>query len=331
MSLVKARLTHPFPIRNLFGLFSYPKTAETSVRFNEEFELDTTVLPGNSAIQTYPLPGTVGSSFISYWAGPGHESSSPGTPYLSVALFPHAEKKQAYFNFGNGWIDRFCDQPHAIYVTPPNTPHEWKIDGSLMVVMLSISMQQISAVMEELEVTHDALALLKPLAEKGYPDPMVHHLILRLWTYVRAGTPCNPLFLQSSLVCILHSIASKITQKAGVPAPQLSDSVLKNLLDMIEDRISENLSLTDLANFSKTSKFHFIRLFSEATGRTPYQYIQHRRIERARLMLLTSRMSVADIGALVGFGDAPNFSRTFSKHVGVSPSQYRIQSSDITV
>lgn len=305
----------------------YPPPHVDIGRLDEKFDLSTIELPGSTGIQTFPLPGSVGASFISHWAGPGHESSSAGTPYLSVALFPHAERKQAYFNFGQGWKDRFCDEPHAIYVTPPNTPHEWKIEGSLMVVMLSISMQQITAVMDELDINKETLELVKPLAEKGYPDPMVHDLVLRLWTYARSGSPCNPLFLQSSLVCILHSIASKITQRAGVPIQKLSDKALKNLLDMIEDRISENLSLTELADYSKISKFHFIRLFSEATGRTPYQYIQHRRIERARLLLMTTKLSVADVGAAVGLFDAPNFSRTFSKHTGMSPTQFRMQSS----
>ena len=295
------------------------------MRLDEPFDLGSILLPGSAGIQTYPLPGNVGSSFISHWSGPAHQSSSVGTPYLSVALFPHAEKKHAMFNFGNGWNDRFCDDPHAIYVTPPNTAHEWKIDGALMVVMLSISMSQISAVIEELEINDDAIELVKPLAEKGYSDPLVHDLILRLWTFARSGTSCNPLFFQSSLVCILHSIASKITQRAGMPPQQLNGRNLQKLLDMIEDRISENLTLSDLATFSQTSKFHFIRLFSEATGRTPYQYIQHRRIERARLLLMTTEQTVADIGTLVGFGDAPNFSRTFSRHVGLSPTQFRQQ------
>jgi len=90
---------------------------------------------------------------------------------------------------------------------------------------------------------------------------------------------------------------------------------------------NHHLSLTELADYSKISKFHFIRLFSEATGRTPYQYIQHRRIERERLLLMTTKMSVAEVGATVGLFDAPNFSRTFSKHTGLSPTQFRMQSS----
>jgi len=298
---------------------------EDTARLDETFDLNTIVLPGDTGIQTYPLLGNVGSSFISHWAGPGHESSSSGTPFLSVALFPHSERKRAMFDFGNGWNDRFCDEPHSIYVTAPNTPHQWNIEGSIMVVMLSISMSQITEAMDELEISQDAIELVRPLAEKGYSDPLVHDLILRLWTFVRSGTKINPFFVQSALACILHSVASKITQRAGVPATRLSDKNLKKLLDIIEDRISEHLSLTELANFARISKFHFIREFSEATGRTPYQYIQYRRIERAKLLLMTTKQTVADIGATVGFGDAPNFTRTFSRQVGMSPTQYKNQ------
>jgi len=295
------------------------------VRLDEKINLDSIVLPGPCGITTYPLPGVSGSNFLSHWSGPAHASSSPGTPYLSVALIPHVEKRQALFNFGNGWRNRLCTDPKAIYVTPPNTPHEWKIDGSIMVIMLSISMTQINNVLDELEINSSALELVKPLAEKGYSDSLVHDLVLRLWSNARTEAGCNPLLIQSSIVCILHSIASKCCQQAGGEPQRISGRNLKNVLDMIEDRLDECLNLAEMCSLANVSKFHFIRLFSEATGRTPYQYIQQRRIEKARLMLTTSDRSVAEIGAAVGFADAPNFSRTFTRHVGMSPSQYRLQ------
>lgn len=295
------------------------------MRLDEKINLDAIILPGPSGIKTYPLPGVAGTNFISHWSGPAHESSSPGTPFLNVALMPHVENRQALFNFGNGWKDRLCTEAKAIYVTPPNTPHEWKFDGSVMVIMLSISMTQIDGVLDDLEINAAALGLVRPLAEKGYSDGLVHDLVLRLWTNSRTEAGCNPLFVQSAIVCILHSIAAKCYDAAGGMAQKIAGYDLKAVLGMIEDRLDESLNLADMADLAKVSKFHFIRLFSEETGRTPYQYIQHRRIEKARLLLSTTDRSVADIGASVGFPDPPNFTRTFSRHVGMSPTQYRIQ------
>ncbi|MDD0838757.1 AraC family transcriptional regulator [Curvibacter sp. HBC61] len=287
--------------------------------------MNSIVLPGPSSIKTYPLRGVAGTNFLSHWSGPAHQSSSRGTPFLSVALMPQVEHRQALFNFGNGWKDRLCSDDKAIYVTPPNTPHEWRFEGSVMVIMLSISMRQIDGVLEELEISSSALDLVKPLAEKGYSDPLVHDLVLRLWTSSRTDIGCNPLFVQSAIVCILHSIAAKCYEVAGGATRQIAGYDLKAVLDMIEDRLDESLSLSAMADLARVSKFHFIRLFSEETGRTPYQYIQHRRIEKARLLLKTTDRTVADIGATVGFPDPPNFSRTFTRHVGLSPTQYRFQ------
>jgi AraC family transcriptional regulator len=289
----------------------------------ENFNLEAIILPGPAGITTYPLPGGAGANFLSYWHGPAHEASSPGQPYLSVAIMPYAEKRQALFNFGNGWRDRFCNDPKAIYLTPPNTPHEWRIDGALMVVMLSIAMEELLGLLDELDIPHDHLHRVLPLAEQGYSDPLVHDLILRLWSQVRTEEECNPLLVQSSIVCILHSIAAKCCQSPEKPPERISDRQLKNVLDQIEDRLDTALNIAELAAVVGVSKFHFIRLFNEAMGRTPYQYIQFRRIEKARLMLTTTHLTVADVGMAVGFGDAPNFSRTFTRHVGCSPSQYR--------
>jgi len=295
----------------------------TSLRLDEKFSLESIVLPGPSGIMTYPLPGGTGSNFLSHWSGPAHASRSPGTPFLSIALMPYFEKRQALFNFGHGWHDRFCNDPKAIYLTPPNTPHEWKIDGALMVVMLSISMAQLQTTLSALDISPEVFQKVSALAEQGYSDPLVHDLVLRLWSLVRTEEGCNPLLVQSCLVCILHSIASKCQQIDNKRSEHISSRNLKIVLDIIEDRLQEALNIADLANVAGVSKFHFIRLFSEALGRTPYQYIQHRRMEKARLMLTTTKQTVAGIGQAVGFGDAPHFSRTFARHVGKSPSQYR--------
>ncbi len=103
----------------------------------------------------------------------------------------------------------------------------------------------------------------------------------------------------------------------------LEPKKLQRVLDFIESRLRENITLEDLAGQACLSAFHFSRLFHEATGMPPHRYVIERRIEAARKMLLSKRSTLAEIALDTGFGSQANFSRTFRKSTGMTPGQYR--------
>jgi AraC family transcriptional regulator len=78
-----------------------------------------------------------------------------------------------------------------------------------------------------------------------------------------------------------------------------------------------------LAAISCLSKFHFLRLFKLAYGQTPHQFILSLRVERAKKMLKKTSDEVKVIADSLGFENSATFSRTFLRHAGVSPTQYR--------
>ncbi len=84
------------------------------------------------------------------------------------------------------------------------------------------------------------------------------------------------------------------------------------------------LSLDELAMVACFSKFHFLRLFRAAYGTTPARFLQRLRLEKARHLLLTSTLLVADIAAATGFGHPNAFIRAFSRAEGVSPNRFRL-------
>jgi len=87
-------------------------------------------------------------------------------------------------------------------------------------------------------------------------------------------------------------------------------------------------SSPDIVNLQKMccfSQSHFFRLFKKLTGVTPFNYVKRRRIEEAQKLLLTTSLSVAEIGERVGWSDPFHFSRTFKSETNLSPQQYRKQ------
>jgi AraC-like DNA-binding protein len=106
-------------------------------------------------------------------------------------------------------------------------------------------------------------------------------------------------------------------------APALLERHLLRARDLVDRRYDEPLDLRVLAQEAHVSPRHFSRSFRRVFGETPYQYLLSRRLERARHLLRTTEMPVAEICLEVGFTSVGSFTTTFKRHVGVSPTTFR--------
>jgi AraC family transcriptional regulator len=104
---------------------------------------------------------------------------------------------------------------------------------------------------------------------------------------------------------------------------RLSLLQLQQVKDHIEEHLADDLSLAELAALVPMSEFHFARLFKASTGEAPYRYITQRRIERAKVLLSVTALSVAEIAYRVGFTNQSHFTAQFRKLVGATPKRYR--------
>ena len=91
----------------------------------------------------------------------------------------------------------------------------------------------------------------------------------------------------------------------------------------IDAHSHEAIDLESTASEAGLSPFHFLRVFANALGVTPHQYLVRSRLRRAARMLADDTRSVTDIAFDVGFGDLSNFVRTFHRAAGVSPGSFR--------
>ncbi len=98
-------------------------------------------------------------------------------------------------------------------------------------------------------------------------------------------------------------------------------------LDMIRIfvtcNVQRNISLDDVVRHVGMSKSAFCTFFRQSTGKTFITYLNEYRIELACRLLRQEDMPVSEVCYHAGFTDIPYFNRTFRKHKGCSPSQYR--------
>lgn len=98
---------------------------------------------------------------------------------------------------------------------------------------------------------------------------------------------------------------------------------ISEVLRYLELHADEPLVLDELAEVAGLSKYHFLRTFRCAVGRSPYQYLLMIRMRRAALALVRTAGPVSAIALDAGFGDLSTFNRRFREVFGVSPQAYR--------
>jgi AraC family transcriptional regulator len=94
-------------------------------------------------------------------------------------------------------------------------------------------------------------------------------------------------------------------------------------LDYIHSYYNRELNLDELSRIACLSKYHYLRLFKTVFRQSPYQYLLHLRLEKAKQLLKTTQIPVTEISVLLGFQNITSFSRLFHQRYQHSPLQCR--------
>ena len=93
----------------------------------------------------------------------------------------------------------------------------------------------------------------------------------------------------------------------------------------LDRNYSRNISLDDLSRIFSISKFHMSREFKRYVGKSPNDYLIGIRLDKAKVLLVDSRRSIAEIGQLVGIPNTNHFLYLFKSREGITPSAFRKQ------
>lgn len=99
---------------------------------------------------------------------------------------------------------------------------------------------------------------------------------------------------------------------------------LKNIVEFMQAKFSEDISLDNLAEIAMCTSYHLIRLFRNKVGMSPHAYLVQLRLEKAR-ELIDRGQSIADAALLAGFSDQSHLTRKFKKRYGLTPGLYGSQ------
>lgn len=159
-----------------------------------------------------------------------------------------------------------------------------------------------------------------------FSDPTILHIAHLFKSEVLNGGLAGKLYVESLRNLLAVHLLRNYNTAVVKPAWEkraLDAYKLNKVKDFIEERLAEDLSIADLAAVVHMSQFHFARTFKAATGNSPHRYLTQRRIERAKVLLGVTKLSVAEIAYSVGFTNQSHFIAQFRKAIGTTPQNYR--------
>ncbi len=227
-------------------------------------------------------------------------------------------------------------KPYCLYLIPSFTLHSYECDGYFSHYYVHIYEKQSSniSILEEMnfpieiESNQSDLLLIERLMEinrgrelsqfdpKTYDNPptLLHNI---------AVEASQPEYAVLETKGILLQLLSRFIRYA-TPKSDVSDERIVKVLNYIRKNIDKPINIATLSNISNLSDDHFIRLFKKEMNRTPIDYINQKKIERAQFMLIVENIPIKDIAYELSFENISYFNRLFKKITGCTPGQYQI-------
>jgi AraC family transcriptional regulator len=136
------------------------------------------------------------------------------------------------------------------------------------------------------------------------------------------GCPSGRLYLEGLGLAIASRLLAQHSSiaKHSHPEEGLSDRRLKQVLSYIEENLSEDLSLEQIAAVVRISPSHLKSVFRKSLGIPVHQYVVQRRVELAKNMLMRDELSLAEIAVASGFSHQSHLARHMRRILGATPS-----------
>ena len=213
-----------------------------------------------------------------------------------------------------------------VEIIPAGTPSVWEIKEKDTYVALSVSPEIINTVAEQLDLDPRRIEIKNRFQVR---DAQLESIGWALKAEMESGYPSGQLYLDSLSVSVAarlvhcHSSVSPVSVNAGKSIRRMSGRRLREVLIYIEDNLSQNLSLADIAAVAGLSVSHFKSLFRESMSLPVHQYLIRRRVECAKTLLAEAKMSISQIAVETGFAHQSHLARHMRRVLGVSPKAVR--------
>jgi len=129
--------------------------------------------------------------------------------------------------------------------------------------------------------------------------------------------------LAELLVFVGRLPVDKLQPDKGMESSLFKRQAVNRVICFMEENLATEASLEALASKVGLSPSYASRIFKEMTGVSPWEYLVRLRLEGAKALLASSSLSISEIALRCGFCDSSHLAKSFKKHEGRSPKEFR--------
>ena len=202
---------------------------------------------------------------------------------------------------------------------PAGLDGEWEDDSDCTILRLSVSATLVRQAAEGLGVNPDRLVLSPRFQLR---DPGIEHIAWALKAELEATVFSDRLYADSLGAALAMRLVALQAGQPGAMRPTgqiLSPPQKRRLLDFIEANLDKSLSLAELAVVAGIGATQLKALFPRSMGLTVHQYVVHRRVERAKSLLLSGKLPISQVALEAGFAHQSHMAHCMKRILGVTP------------
>jgi len=261
--------------------------------------------------------------FLGHFRTPAYETPEVCSPFWhGLLIFPKTEAPIQARRTLDGRIHHERVVEGDIVITPAQVGHRscWNAEHDFIVIAIASDVFA-RAVDESAEPSN--VELVPHFATSD-------GLVLQIGLALKGVLENNPQGSRLYAETMANALAVHLLQHYSARQPILRDyngglsrHQLRQVIDYINGHLDRDLGLAELARIVQMSPHYFTRLFKQSTGLTPHQYVIHRRVERAKELLLNGELTIAEVAYSVGFANQSHLNRHLKRLLGVTPRYIR--------
>ena len=223
----------------------------------------------------------------------------------------------------DGPTTRRLQSPGDIDFVPLGYSAAWEDEGPTTFLSIKMSPSLMKSTADSMGLNTDTLAFEPGLEIR---DPKLEHIGWALKAALEENEHNDRLYAEGlGTALAVELLRRQAKPLRGIPKRGLTRRQLQAVIDYVDEHLTGNLSLSELAAIADVSASHFKSLFKQSTGSPVHQYVIKRRVHHAANLLSRGYLRLSEVALQAGFADQSHMARCMRRVIGMTPSSFLYQ------